>query len=112
MALPARSHLPSRAVVLVLVACALLSLIWSNANGGEQLRKTYESLSKQAKQSTASTVSSLTVPSTSISDKQSDAVPHDVPALSISPEPFPPLPPPDDEEYMSICMAGEHLSLL
>ena len=30
------------------------------------------------------------------------------PSISISsPEPFPPLPPADDEEYMAVCMAGE-----
>ena len=52
-----------------------------------------------------------TIPSTTIPDPKPDidAQPHNVttPSTSIS-SPFPPLPPPDDEEYMSICMAGEH----
>lgn len=50
-------------------------------------------------------------PSTSTPDKEPDvdAQPHNATTPSTSvPSPFPPLPPPDDEEYMSICMAGEH----
>ena len=49
-----------------------------------------------------------------ISDGQPDvdSQPHKVTILSTnfsSQAPFPLLPPPDDEEYMAICMAGEHL---
>ena len=53
----------------------------------------------------------VTTPSISTPNKESDvdAQPHNGTAPSTSsPSPFPPLPPPDDEEYMSICMAGEH----
>lgn len=180
MALSARAHLLKR-VVAVIIACALLSLIWFNADNEGQLqgrlRKTYDSLSnKPAKQSAASTVSALTseeqpgnnarphnvmTPPTigsheppnvnaqphnvntlpiNVSNEQPDVdiqlhntQPHNVttppanisgkpsgidvqlhnvttPSISVSsPAPFPPLPPPDDEEYMAICMAGEHL---
>lgn len=51
---------------------------------------------------------------TNISDGQPDVDtrPHNVtisPTNHLSQAPFPTLPPPDDEEYMAICMAGEHL---
>lgn len=52
----------------------------------------------------------VTTPSTSTPDKEPevDAQPQNATTPSTSsPSPFPPLPPPDDEEYMSICMAGE-----
>lgn len=159
MALPARYYLSNRVLGLV-IGCALFSLIWFNADTARHLRNTYDSLSKQAKQSAAasalagdeqsydvkappastfeeppdvdaqsqhvtspSTTNSneqiegdaqrdnATTPSTSIPDKNPDidAQPHNVTTSSTSvSSPFPPLPPPDDEEYMSICMAGEH----
>ncbi len=182
MALPARPLLSKRVVALV-IACALLALIWFNAASKGQFGKTFGHLSKQAKQAAASNLSVLTGkekphslitplakiageepdvdtqpqnvtdPPTSISDKQPnvdaqrhnittppttlfdeepdvDAQPHNittppttlfdeepdvdaqlynVTALSTnvsSLAPFPPLPPPDDDEYIAICMAG------
>lgn len=53
----------------------------------------------------------VTTPSISTPDKgpDIDAQSHNATTpLTSSPSPFPPLPPADDEEYMSICMAGEH----
>ena len=154
MPLPARPLQSKRVLASVIIACVLLSLIWFNTNGRQQLHNTYKSLSEHAKQSPTSTTSALTTPSpgifdeppnvdtpspkgktpstsnsdkqpdvdakshevttpsTSNSDKQSDvnAESNKVTTPSASPAPFPPLPPPDDEEYMSICMAGEHLA--
>lgn len=128
MAPPATPHVSKRLVGFI-VACALLSLIWFNAGSEGKLRKTYSSLSKQAQQSAASAASALagnkqsdvdvkphkaTTPPTNISDGQPDVDtrPHNVtisPTNHLSQAPFPTLPPPDDEEYMAICMAGEHL---
>ena len=150
MALPARYYLSNRIIGLV-IACALFSLIWFNAGTARHLRNTYNSLSKQAKDSAAASalagddvkapptsifeeppdvdaqpqhitspstsnsneqtevdaqLLNATTPSTSIPDNKpdTDAQPHN----ATTPSPFPPLPPADDEEYMSICMAGEH----
>ena len=164
MALPARPLLSKRVVASV-IACAVLFLIWFNAASKGQFGKTYNYLSKQAKQAAASNASVLTGkekphslithpteiageepdvdtqlrnvtdPPTTISEKQPnvDAQPHNVttPPTTIfdeepdvdaqlpdvtasstnvsSLEPFPPLPPPDDDEYIAICMAGEPL---
>lgn len=170
MALPARPHLSIRVLSFV-IACALLALISFNAGSEGRLRKTYSSVSKQAKQSAVSAASTLaghaqpnvdakphkvgtsptnisdeqpsvdaqpqkfTTPPTNISEEQPDidarphndmtpstnisapdvyALPHNItsPSISISsPAPFPPLPPPDDEEYMAICMAVKDQSL-
>ena len=195
MALAVKQYLTKRVAVIV-VACLLISLIWSSPKSPWRLRQTYKSLSdKQAKQSAGSTASALTgerrpgstarphdvtTPQTNISNEspdtdaqhtdaqrhqvvsppiiiadespELDAQPHEVtsppievsdgpldvheqahkgmtattnvtyqppvfdaqslnfttPSISISSlEPFPPLPPADDEEYMAICMAGE-----
>lgn len=168
MALPVRIHVSNR-VIGFLIFCALLSLIWFNAGSQAQLRQTYTSLYKQAKQSAAASALAtdkrpdvdtqphnvttrpinlfdeephvdakpynVLIPSKNVSherpdvDAQSHKVttpPKDVfgeqpdvdaqssnfttPSTNISsPAPFPPLPPPDDEEYMAICMAGEHM---
>ena len=101
---PARSFLFKRVVGFITI-CAVFSLIWFNAGSEGQLRKTYTSVSKQVEKSAASALGreeqpdidgqlkNVTTPSTNI----------------FLPAPFPTLPPPDDEEYMAICMAGEYL---
>lgn len=170
MALPVRIHVSNR-VIGFLIFCALLSLIWFNAGSQAQLRQTYTSLYKQAKQSAAASALAsdkqpdvdaqphnvttrpinlfdeephvdakpynVLIPSKNVSherpnvDAQSHKVttpPKDVfgeqpdvdaqssnfttPSTNISsPAPFPPLPPPDDEEYMAICMAVKNQSI-
>lgn len=101
---PRRSHL-SRRVVGVIIACALLFLIWFNAGNEGHLRKTFNSLSKQKEQSPALA---------SVSDERSDVDAQSRNAIShlkntFSQAPNPTLPPPDNEEYMAMCMAGEYL---
>ena len=93
MALPSRPHL-SKLVVAVVIACGLLSLIWFNTKG--QLHTTYDSLSKKAKQSAASTTSAfahshnVTTLPTSIFDERADVDAHSLnvttPPTSISDE--------------------------
>ena len=99
--------LPKRVVSLVIV-CALLSLLWFNAGSEGQLRKTYKSLSKQAAKTTASAVAAST--SNESPNVAAGLHTNTTPTThSISPAPFPKLPPPDVEEYMAICMAGKYL---
>ena len=97
---PARSTLLER-IVGFIIACGLFSLICVSSGRNGQLRKTYSILSKQAGNYGAST-----------GDEQPDG---DTPLYNVaslyanisSPATFPKLPPPDNEEYMAICMAGE-----
>ena len=95
MALAAKQYLTNR-VAVVVVACLLISLIWSSPKSPWRLRQTYKSLSdKQAKQSAGSTASALTgeqrpgstarphdvtTPQTNISNESpdTDAQPHKV----------------------------------
>ena len=98
--------LPKRVAKFV-IACALLSLIWLSAGSDGQLRKSSSSMSQQVAQSTSSAASALA------EDKQSNLgiQLHNMTTPSInnsSLAPFPPLPPPDNEEYMAICMAGQY----
>lgn len=98
--------LPKR-VATFFIACALLSLIWLSAGSDRQLRKSFSSMSQQVAQSASSAASAL------VGDKQSNLgiQLHNIttPSINISSfAPFPPLPPPDDEEYMAICMAGQY----
>lgn len=100
----ARPNWSKRAVGLV-VAGLFLSLIWFNAGSERQLRKTYDDLSQKAAKSAASAAPDLAGDERPDVDTQ----PHNVtiPTQNIfSPPPFPDLPPPDNEEYMAICMAG------
>lgn len=104
---PARSHLLKRVVGFV-TACALLFWIWFNAGSEGQLRKSFGPLSKQAETPSTPAASALA------GDQQPDvdAEIHKVttPSRNISSQaPFPTLPPPDNEEYMAICMAGKYL---
>lgn len=98
--------LPKRVAKFV-VACALLSLIWLSAGSGRQLRKSFSSMSQQVAQSAASAASALA------GDKQSNLgiQLHNITTPSINVSSLatsPPLPPPDKEEYMAICMAGQY----
>ena len=94
-------------VVGFVCACVLLSLLWYNFGNGGQLRKTFGSLSKQAAESDVSAAPALA------GDRRPgfDAQLHHVttPAKNISSlTPFPTLPPPDNDEYVAICMAGQY----
>ena len=98
-------YILSKRVAGFVIACALLSLLWINAGSEGQLRKTFDSMSQQVAQSTASAASLLA------GDKRPklDVQLHNVTTPLVngsSPAPFPTLPPPDNEEYMAICMAG------
>lgn len=93
MAPPATTLLSKRNIGIA-TACALLFLMWS-----AQLHNNFSSLSKQGKKSAASAAEE---------QAQFDAQFYNVTTPSTgasSPAPFPPLPPPDYEEYMAICMA-------
>ena len=97
---------PSKRVVGLVIACALFSLIWVNAGRKRKLPKTCFSLYKQAEKSAASAAPAP------VGYKQPslDAQPRNITALpskTFTSAPFPRLPPPDNEEYMAICMAGE-----
>ena len=101
-----RSTLLKRVLGFVL-ACGLLSLLWFNFGGKGQLGKTFETLSKQAAESNVSTSPALAGDRHPGSDERL----HDVttPSKSISSlTAFPSLAPPDNEEYMAICMAGQY----
>lgn len=96
---------PSKRVVCFIIACALLSLLWFNASSEGELRKTLNSLSKQTKKSAASAASAFAGDNLPDFDAQLHKVM--IPSGKVSsPAPFPLLPPPDNEEYMAICMAG------
>lgn len=95
----ARFHLSKRIIGFV-IACALCLLVRFNAGNEGQLRKSYSPLSKQAEKSAASA---------SAGNKQLDVIVTTPLSNISSPAPFPDLPPPDNEEYMAICMAGEYL---
>ena len=97
---------PSKRVVGLVIACALLSLIWVNAGSKRKLPKTCFSLSKQAEKSAASAAPArYKQPSLDAQLRNITALP----TKSFTSAPFPRLPPPDNEEYMAICMAGEYL---
>lgn len=99
------SHLSKR-VVGVIIFCVLLFFIWFNAGDEGRLRNTFTSLSKQAKQSAASAV--IAPAGDNRPDVDAQLRNATFPAKNISSQaPFPTLPPPDIEEYMAICMAGE-----
>ena len=102
-----RSHLSKRVVGLV-IACALLSLIWVNAGSKRKLPKTCFSLSKQAEKSAASAAPAPVGYKQPSLDAQLRNITA-LPTKSFTSAPFPRLPPPDNEEYMAICMAGEYL---
>ena len=98
----------SKRVVGFVIACGILSLLWFNAGSEGQMRKTYKSLSKQATSTTTAAVAALASnkPPDLNAQLQNDTTPR--PHNAIQP-PFPKLPPPDNEEYMAICMAGKYL---
>ena len=101
-----RSTLVKRVVGFVF-ACVLLSLLWFSFGSEGRLREKFDTLSKQAAESD---VSAAPAPA---GDRRPefDAPLHDVttPSKNISSlAPFPTLPPPDNEEYMAICMAGQY----
>lgn len=98
--------LPKR-VAKSVIACALLSLVWLSAGSDGQFRKSFSSMSQQVAQSASSAASA------SAGDEQSNLgiQMHNIttPSIDVSSlAPFPPLPPPDTEEYMAICMAGQY----
>ena len=104
---PAGSHLLKRVVGFV-TACALLSWVWFNAGSKGQLRKTLSPVSKQAETPTTPAASVLAGDEQPIVDAQLRKV--TTPSRNITSQaPFPTLPPPDNEEYMAICMAGKCL---
>ena len=84
---PARSQLLKRVVGFVIVG-ALLSLIWFDAAAPAA-----SALTGDERLDVHTQLRNVTTPS------RKDA-PH---------APFPTLPPPDNEEYMAICMAGNYL---
>ena len=101
-----RSTLLKRVVGFVFT-CALLSLLYFKFGGKGELRKTFDTLSKQAAESDVSAAPALA----SGRPPAFDARLHHVttPSNNISSlTPFPTLPPPDNEEYMAICMAGQY----
>ena len=104
---PARSYLLKRTVGFV-TACALLCWIWFNAGSEGQLRKTFSPLSNQAETLSTPAASALA----DVQQPDVDAQLHRVttPSRNLSSQaPYPTLPPPDNEEYMAICMAGKYL---
>ena len=84
---PARSQLLKR-VVGVVIACALLSLIWFDAAA-----RAASALTGDERLDVNAQLHNVTIPS----------------RKNLSHAPFPTLPPPDNEEYMAICMAGNYL---
>ena len=89
------------------IACAFLSFLLVSAGSEGHLRKTFGTLSKQATKSAVSAAPALT----GDGRPDFDAQLHDVTTPLIdaaSLAPFPTLPPPDNEEYMAICMAGQY----
>lgn len=98
----------SRRAVGILVACALLSLVWYNAGNGRLLRENFNSLSKQAEKYAAP--AAIVPDSDDRPDVDAQLRNATLPPKNVSSQaPFPPLPPPDIEEYMAISMAGEYL---
>ena len=101
-----RSTLLKRVVGFVF-ACVVLSLLWFGLGSKGQLRNAFDTLSKQAAESDVSAAPTLA------GDRRPgfDAPLHHVttPSKNISSlAPFPTLPPPDNEEYIAICMAGQY----
>ena len=86
-------------VIGFVIACGLMCLLRFAAESEGQLHKPFDLLSKQALNSDASAASALS----------DDKRPNVDAQLPESLAPFPALPPPDDEEYMAICMAGQYL---
>ena len=102
-----RSHLSKR-VVGVIVLCILLFLTWFNAGNEGRLRNTFTFLYNAAEQSASSAaIISAGDNRPDVDGKLRNAT---IPAKNVSLQtPFPTLPPPDIEEYIAICMAGEYL---
>ena len=101
-----RSTLLKRVVGFVF-SCALLSLLWFSFGSVGQLRKTSDTLSKQAAESDVSAAPAQAGDRRPGFDAQLHHV--TIPSKNISSlAPFPTLPPPDNEEYMAICMAGQY----
>lgn len=101
-----RSYLSNR-VVGIIVTCALVSLVWFSAGNARHLRETSSALYKQAEQSAAS--AALIPAGNDRSDVDARLRNATLPAKNVTtPAPFPPLPSPDIEECMAICMAGEY----
>ena len=99
----------SKRVVGLVIGCALLCLVWAKAGSGGQLRKTFDSLSKQAAKSAASAASTLAGNKPGFDAQLYNATSYSTNIFA--PAPFPTLPPPDYEEYMAICMAGRYLQV-
>ena len=101
-----RSTLLKRVVGFV-CACVLLSLLWFNFGNEGQLHKTFGSLYKQAAESDVSAAPALAGDRRPGSDAQLHHVTTPPKNFSFL-APFPTLPPPDNEEYVAICMAGQY----
>ena len=115
---PARWMISKRVIGFVVV-CALFSLIWLNIGSVGHLRKAYDAISKQAAKSAIlagdkTPNGGVQLLNPSVSSLQPIGAQHDAPTPSTSissPAPFPALPPPDNKEYMAICMAGQYLEV-
>lgn len=99
---------PSKRVIGFIIACVILSLLRFKAGTEGLTRETFKSLLEQPGKPAASATSTLAGDEQSDVDAQLDNV-TTVSTNPSSPAPFPKLAPPDNEEYMAICMVGEYL---
>lgn len=101
---------PSKRVIGFIIACVILSLLRFKAGTEGLTRETFKSLLEQPGKPAASATSTLAGDEQPDVDAQLDNV-TTVSTNPSSPAPFPQLAPPDNEEYMAICMVVKNQSM-